>query len=216
MSNLELWDKVFKTNPEHTKEFKKAGGFSGTAIKPFYIMHEATKAFGVCGIYWGWKELENQLVGGVWCSKVELWFKYDGKDGRIEQWGQTVMLGKNKHGDFVDEEAPKKAITDAVTKCLSYLGFGGDVHMGKFDDSKYVSETQNEFNSVEKKETAAARNKRYVELMAKIENSDDPAVTWQENIAFIKEIQAHLPEHYNQLIDIGASRKKQLEEMGRL
>ncbi|CAB5212805.1 hypothetical protein UFOVP191_24 [uncultured Caudovirales phage] len=146
MTNMQLWDSVCKTDPSHTKKFTKGGGFSGTAIKPFYLMHKATQTFGVCGIGWGWNELENKMVGGVWCSKVEVWFLHNNQRGVIQQWGQTVMQGKNKNGDFVDEEAPKKAVTDAVTKCLSYLGFAGDVHMGRFDDSKYVDGLTAEFN----------------------------------------------------------------------
>lgn len=147
-ANTALWESVCKTDPSHTKKFTKGGGFSGTAIKPFYLIHKATEIFGVCGIGWGWKELENKVVGGVWCSKVELWYMQGSQRGTIEQWGQTVMQGKNKNGDFVDEEAPKKAITDAVTKCLSYLGFAGDVHMGRFDDSKYVDELTKEINRI--------------------------------------------------------------------
>jgi hypothetical protein len=147
MTNTTLWDSVCKTDPAHTKKFSKAGGFSGTAVKPFYLMHKATEVFGVCGIGWGWNELENQMIAGVWCSKVELWFVHNNQRGVIQQWGQTVMQGKNKHGDFVDEEAPKKAVTDAVSKCLSYLGFAGDIHMGRFDDSKYVDELIAEFSA---------------------------------------------------------------------
>jgi hypothetical protein len=145
--NLELWDKAFKTDPAATKKFTKGGGFSGTAIKPYWLVKQATEMFGPCGICWGWQELENKMVGGVWCSKVRLWYLSPDREdrGEIEQWGQTVMEGTNKHGAFVDEEAPKKAVTDAVTKCLSYLGFGGDVHMGRFDDSKYVADLANEF-----------------------------------------------------------------------
>lgn len=146
--NTQLWDSVCKTDPAHTKKFTKGGGFSGTAIKPFYLIHKATETFGVCGIGWGWKELENKVVGGVWCSKVEIWYMQGSQRGAIEQWGQTVMQGTNKNGPFVDEEAPKKAITDAVTKCLSYLGFAGDVHMGLFDDSKYVDGLTKEINRI--------------------------------------------------------------------
>lgn len=147
-TNTALWESVCKTDPAHTKKFTKGGGFSGTAIKPFYLIHKATETFGVCGIGWGWKELENKVVGGVWCSKVELWYLQGSQRGAIEQWGQTVMQGTNKNGPFVDEEAPKKAITDAVTKCLSYLGFAGDVHMGLFDDSKYVDGLVKEINRI--------------------------------------------------------------------
>ena len=37
-------------------------------------------------------------------------------------------------------ECQKKALTDAITKGLSYLGFNADVFLGMFDDNKYVSE----------------------------------------------------------------------------
>lgn len=40
----------------------------------------------------------------------------------------------------VDEDAFKKAMTDALTKGLSHLGFSADVYLGKFDDSRYVEE----------------------------------------------------------------------------
>lgn len=147
-NNIALWEKVCKTDPAHTKGFVKGGGFKGTAIKPFWLMRRATEVFGVCGIGWGWEEIESQYRAGVWCSKVRVWFIVDDKEGGIEQWGQTVMEGANSKGPFVDEEAPKKAVTDAVTKCLSYLGFAGDVHMGLFDDSKYIDEMNLEFGHV--------------------------------------------------------------------
>jgi hypothetical protein len=154
-TNTSLWDAVCKTDPTHTKSFKKGGGFSGTAIKPYWLMRRATETFGPCGIGWGWEEIENKMVAGVWCSKVRLWYAQNNQRGQIEQWGQTVMedqreikidgKGTGSYKPYVDEEAPKKAVTDAVTKCLSYLGFAGDVHMGLFDDSKYVNELRHEF-----------------------------------------------------------------------
>lgn len=207
MDNTELWNKVFATEKSHTKGFSKAGGFKGTAIKPYWLIHQATIQFGACGIGWGWREIENKYVGGVWCSRVELWYVLDGKKGTVEQWGQTVMEGRNKNGDFVDEEAPKKAVTDAVTKCLSYLGFGGDVHMGLFDDSKYVGKQPND------KETATARNKRYAALKADILASDDPATLWHERLEEINEFKETLgAEYHQQLIDAGKQRKAELEE----
>lgn len=174
MTNTQLWDSVCKTDPKQTKKFTKGGGFSGTAIKPFYLMRKATETFGICGIGWGWTEIENKMVGGVWCSKVQLWFMQNNQKGNIEQWGQTVMQGKNKNGDFVDEEAPKKAVTDAVTKCLSYLGFAGDVHMGLFDDSKYVDSLLKEAAIIVKQ--GATKN---VETANFIEN--DPSISPFEN-----------------------------------
>ena len=46
--------------------------------------------------------------------------------------------------NFHDEEAPKKSITDAMTKCLSLLGFAAEIHLGLYDDNKYASDRQRE------------------------------------------------------------------------
>lgn len=208
MNNTTLWDSVYKTDPAHTKKFQKAGGFSGTAIKPIYLMHKATEIFGVCGIGWGWNELENKVVGGVWCSKVQLWFIYNNQKGHVEQWGQTTMEGKNSKGAFVDEEAPKKAVTDAVTKCLSYLGFAGDVHMGLFDDSKYVDERVKE----EKAETAISKKKRFAAIKEAIANSNDPATTWHENMDEINGFLEADKQFYDDLVQAGKHRKEQLAQ----
>lgn len=137
--NTDLWDSVFKTDPKYTKGFSRAGGFKGTAISPMYLMHRATETFGPIGIGWGFRELESKIEAGVWFSKVQLWYLYNTKRGEVEQWGATVLTGTNKNGAFVDEEAAKKSVTDGVTKCLSYIGFAADVHIGLFDDSKYVA-----------------------------------------------------------------------------
>ena len=221
MSNTQLWDSVYKTDPAHTKHFTKGGGFSGTAIKPFYLMHKATEVFGVCGIGWGWSELEHTVVVGVWCSKVELWFIYNNQRGTIQQWGQTVMQGKNKHGDFVDEEAPKKAVTDAVTKCLSYLGFAGDVHMGKFDDSKYVDEREKEEKKAATAKsvygTATAMKKKYAEIVDAIEGAlthEQLKQVWIDNQAHIKAMQSFEfgEEYHAQLVSLKDERKAKITD----
>ena len=47
----------------------------------------------------------------------------------------------------LDDEAPKKAATDALTKAFSYLGLNADVFLGMFDSNKYVSEMKEKFSS---------------------------------------------------------------------
>jgi hypothetical protein len=156
-NNLALWDSVFKTDPAYTKPFSRSGGFKGTAISPIYLMKRATEKFGPLGIGWGFRELENKIADGVWFSKVELWYKFDGDQGTVEQWGATTMVNQRKDGGtFIDEEAAKKSVTDAVTKCLSYLGFAADVHMGLYDDSKYVNDLKAEKREAAQQEAAAA------------------------------------------------------------
>jgi hypothetical protein len=64
----------------------------------------------------------------------------DGKRGELEQVGQTrAAYTTSKDKFLVDEDAPKKSVTDALVKCASYLGFAGDIFSGRWDDSKYVA-----------------------------------------------------------------------------
>ena len=69
-----------------------------------------------------------------------------GRRAQTEQMGQTTYVawrrGKNgEAGRFeTDEEAWKKSLTDALTKAASEVGIGADVHLGLFDDSKYVND----------------------------------------------------------------------------
>ena len=70
--------------------------------------------------------------------RVDLWYMQGGNKAKVTQFGQTTFVGHNKYSVFTDEEAPKKSLTDAMSKCLSLLGFGSDIHMGLWDDVKYV------------------------------------------------------------------------------
>lgn len=150
MNGLELWEKVEKTDPEHTKAFAKGGGFKGTAIKPIYLIKKATELWGPAGDKWGWLVLDEKIHDGapmmiaerhigyekLHSVRIGLW--YPGSKGHgVESFGHTIMAGSNKYGPFTDDEAPKKSLTDAIGKALHYLGFSADVYFGQFDGSKY-------------------------------------------------------------------------------
>jgi len=145
MESMKLWNKVFKTNPNDTKDFQKTGGFRGTAVDPMTRVRKATEVFGPIGLGWGYVELETKIEEKVWFTKLRLWYFWDDEKGMIEQWGSCPLVQNRKNGPFVDEECAKKATTDAMTKCLSLLGFNADVHMGLFDDNKYVQTMRKEF-----------------------------------------------------------------------
>jgi hypothetical protein len=147
---LSLWDAVSRTDPKFTKAFQKGGGFKGTATNATYLARKATEMFGPCGIGWGVKVLDENVLAGsgddrVHRVHVELWFMWNGQRGSIEHFGQTMLAGKNSRGPYTDEEAPKKSLTDAMTKALSLLGFAADIHLGLYDDNKYVNELRAEF-----------------------------------------------------------------------
>jgi len=135
--NLELWNKVCQTDPSHTKHVGQRGGF--TAIDAHYQVQTATEMFGPIGVGWGFDfELmfpPNDTVIAV----VTLW--HGNREQTIKQCGQK-SLGSGR----VDEDATKKAVTDGLTKCLSYLGFNADVFLGKFDDNKYVEQVRTQFS----------------------------------------------------------------------
>lgn len=159
MDNTELWLSVEKTDPKYTKQFSRGGGFKGTATNATYLARKATERFGPCGIGWGVTVLDERVIEGhpfiedgvvVGHNKVhrvhaKLWYVIGEKRGEVEQFGQTEIVGKNKHGYFTDEEAPKKSLTDAMSKCLSLLGFSADIHLGLYDDNKYVAKLHEEF-----------------------------------------------------------------------
>lgn len=148
MSNTELWDKLGKTDPAHTKGFSRAGGFKGTAIKPMWVFRRMTEQFGACGVGWGVNEPSFQVVPSdgeilVYCT-ASIW--HGQRDQIVFGVGGDKVATKRQSGQtFCDDEAFKKSFTDAITNALKLIGVGADVHMGLFDDVKYVNEMKQEF-----------------------------------------------------------------------
>jgi hypothetical protein len=146
-NNKAIWDSLSKTDPAHTKGFSRAGGFKGTAIKPQWVVMRLTEAFGPCGLGWGIGKPEFQVVQAgaetlVYCT-VSAWH------GTLENvlWGVggDKVTTSRSSGPFNDDEAFKKAFTDAIMNAFKFLGVAADVHMGLFDDSKYVQEVKADF-----------------------------------------------------------------------
>ncbi len=131
MDNMKLWNAVCETDPDHTKKVNQRGGF--TAIDAHYQIQSATEQFGPVGKGWGW-DVEYKFVDKLVVALVTLW--WTDKANTYGPVAGCADLTTNR----VDTDAPKKAMTDGLTKALSYLGFNADVFLGKFDDNKYVQE----------------------------------------------------------------------------
>lgn len=143
-----IWDTLGKTDPAHTKGFSRAGGFKGTAVKPMWVMQRLTEHFGPCGIGWGVGEPSFQVVQAgaetlVYCT-VSAWH---GEASNV-LWGVggDKVVTSRSSGPFCDDEAFKKAFTDAIMNAFKFIGVAADVHMGQFDDNKYVQEAREAFN----------------------------------------------------------------------
>lgn len=139
--NMSLWRAVEKTDPGHTKKVNQRGGF--TSISAHYQVMRATQEFGPVGKGWGYDCGEPIFHGDFVMIPVTIWWgDRQTKFGPI--YGCAEFIGKRP-----DSDAPKKAMTDALTKGLSHLGFNADVFLGKFDDNKYVAEVAQEFRAAE-------------------------------------------------------------------
>jgi hypothetical protein len=179
MSNLELWGRVEKTNPAHTKNANVRGN-KITAIAPQRQIKNATEQFGVYGISWGFESIDFdysmlERTGIVVFNGVFYFPK--GK------FPITSSISAYKDGAMTkpDADFAKKVETDALTKALSKLGFNADVFMGLFDDHKYVAMMQSEFNKPEPSADDLSWVKAINENNAKLEDLTDPTYR-----AFIK------------------------------
>lgn len=144
MNNLDLWNRVSKTNPSHTKK-TKIGGLQITSIDQQHQIFEVTKEFGSYGSKWGFKniELSYELVDRFNLIVFKGTFFFP--DGEFEIIN-SCKLYMDRNLTMIDDNFAKKIETDALTKAISKLGFNADIFMGKFDDVRYVEEMKNEFN----------------------------------------------------------------------
>lgn len=151
--HMKIWDALAKTDPAQTKAFNRAGGFKGTAIKPIWVIKRLTEMFGPCGVGWGIGEPQFQVVDAgeeilVYCT-VSCWHNNGVANANpvasLCGVGGDKVKAKRSGGAFCDDEAFKKAFTDAVNNAFKFVGVAADIHMGQFDDNKYVAAMREEF-----------------------------------------------------------------------
>lgn len=136
LDNMRIWDTVCKTDPAMTKKVEY-GSHKFTAICAYSQIEAATRLWGPVGIGWGWVHKLTQQEG-FWLCEVTLWY------GSIEHSINVFGTAPTHKKTNVDDDGPKKALTDGITKALSYLGFSADVFQGQFDDNKYVAQRRAE------------------------------------------------------------------------
>lgn len=205
--NLALWKSLEKTDPTFTKSYS-AGGTSGTSITGAYFVMRATEAFGPVGKGWGYEVEEERRDQGfpigvegdgvtpiymlTHTIKLKLWVKIDDERCEVSHYGHTPYLYKSRKGDYIlDQEAPKKSLTDAIKKCLSMFGIGGDIFLGMFDDARYVEEVREDFEIEKSDDKVAAKleaKQRYEDSKEKTIQAISKAVTMPELEALYVEI----------------------------
>jgi hypothetical protein len=182
-ANKDFWERVKKTDPKRVKAIT-GKQYKGNSPQPYYLVERMTEEFGMCGIGWGLNILNERMerltdTDVLHVAVVELWYKQGEKTGSITQIGQTKAAYKKSDANYivVDEDAPKKSVTDALTKCMSYLGFAGDIFSGQWDDSKYVQELNKEFSQVKSIQNTEAPKPVFTdERMTAIQVAVDAAI----------------------------------------
>lgn len=215
MTNLDLWNAVEKTPPQHTKAIT-GKSYQGTSPKPHYLVHKATETFGPIGIGWGFNIVNERIEEGaggerMHIAQVRVWYEWQGKRGEVEHIGGTQFSGIRSSGKpFTDEDAPKKSVTDALVKALSMIGFAGDIFMGRYDDSKYVSELKEEARRADRPEppTDARSQMSYADQIISSISVKEAEEVWQR-IKFLPEDEVPQAE-FDRLHGLYQSRVKAL------
>lgn len=205
--NMKLWDAVCTTDPSATKKVNQRGGF--TAIDAYSQIRAATGQFGPAGQGWGWDIKEFQyLPNDTMVVHVRLWVRGAGENRGFGVCGQAGLYTKGDNPK-PDADCAKKAVTDAITKGLSYLGFNADVFLGKFDDNKYV-ESLKAKPSTDEPAGVTKIKERWRKMHAalkSVKNEEDLDKLVKKGATLMNDLQKNIPEwHKTALGDIKAKR----------
>lgn len=143
MDNMTLYNK-FRFVPAEAKKPITAGRLKGmTNIEPMWRIKSLTEQFGPCGVGWYTNTTSITIFDGnegekVVSLEIELYVKNGSEWSKpIYGVGGAKLVVKESKGLYTDDEAIKKAYTDAVSVACKSLGMGADVYFGNDRHSKY-------------------------------------------------------------------------------
>ena len=143
-NDYKLFKDVSVTDPKYCKQVSVNGKQPFTNIDTYYLIEEATKAFGFFGKGWGLKNINYEYmdVGDTKLCILHATFFFP--QGEFPITNSLKMVYKTKNGYImIDEDVYKKLETNTIAKALSRIGFGSDVYKGKFDDQTYINDAFN-------------------------------------------------------------------------
>ena len=142
-TKMRIWDSLCKTNPDYTRSVPSSYGKKITSIDPMYQIQCMTETFGPVGL--GWKyNVKYTYQDSLVFAEVSI--HYCVHDNWFEYGPVCSVQNLFKKNGNLDDEAPKKAMTDAMTKAFSHLGMSADVFLGMFENNKYVEDLKKEFS----------------------------------------------------------------------
>ncbi|MBK5647297.1 hypothetical protein [Acinetobacter bereziniae] len=167
-TNMDLWNSLCITDPSKVKPIT-GKSYKGSSPQPYWLVQRATETFGPCGQGWG---IEIVQQGFQQCNAetmmhyatVRVWYMQEGKKCSVEHMGGTMAMYKTSTGKMIyDEDAPKKSVTDAMVKALSFIGFAGDIFSGIWDDWKYQEMAAAHYNEQKQQPTQNQNNQNSVQ-----------------------------------------------------
>lgn len=175
--NMKLYNK-FGITPKEAQKPIAAGRLKGmTDINPMFRIKSLTEEFGPVGFGW-YYEITNkwleQGAEGVIAAFVDinLYVKYNGEWSKpIQGTGGSTFVAKESKGLYTDDEAYKKALTDAISIACKSLGMSADIYYSKDSQfgTKYDVINKDENNTIAKKVTKTVSNDTAIEKEYKID-----------------------------------------------
>ena len=154
-NNLSIYERV-RSVPKEAKKEIEAGRLKGkNDINPMWRIKKLTEVFGPAGFGWyteivrTWTEASESGEMAVFVD-IHLFVKKDGEWSKpiYGNGGNRLIANEKKYENgqqvyipYLDDDAYKKAYTDAISVAAKALGVGADVYFEK-DKGKYASETK--------------------------------------------------------------------------
>ena len=139
--NMRYYEKVRSVPKDALKSFSN-GRFTGTDINPMWRIKMLTEIFGPAGIGWyyditrQWTETgaNGEVAAFV---NINLFVKVGDEWSKpIQGNGGSMLVSQERNGLYTDDEAFKKALTDAISVSCKALGFAANVYWNS-DITKY-------------------------------------------------------------------------------
>ena len=157
-NNLSIYERV-RSVPTEAKKAIEAGRLKGKSdINPMWRIKKLTEVFGPVGFGWytevvkTWTEVDENSDVAVFVD-INLFVKKDGEwskpiygngGNKLISHERRYENGQQVYSPYLDDDAYKKAYTDAISVAAKALGVGADVYFEK-DVTKYdTAQSQSE------------------------------------------------------------------------
>jgi hypothetical protein len=157
--------------------------YSGKVMSGYKAQYVVDRLNSVLGFMWDFDIVqengkymlrEDDDFVGAYCA---LTIYITGEHGdrliakQVKQWGESSISDDSIHGDkvFGWPSAYKAAMTDALCKCASWLGVGGDAYKGIIPNAtpKTLTEEETAINAIKKEAKLKGLNDKALSKLAK-------------------------------------------------